>query len=69
MSNKQYWDRIEKAGHVLKRDEDGGVDYFAFEFEFHNGPLCVLCGDTWCHHCEDEIEPCDHADIHNGEQQ
>lgn len=61
MSNKAYWGRLEAAGHRLKRDEDGEVDYFAFSYEFHNGPRCELCGDSWCHHCEDEIEPCEGA--------
>ena len=58
MTNKAYWDKLEAAGHVLERDVDGEVDYFAFECGCHNGPSCVLCGDSWCHHCEDSIEPC-----------
>lgn len=58
MTNKTYWDKLEAAGHVLKRDEYGEVDYFAFECGYHNAPVCKLCGDSWCHHCEDTIRPC-----------
>ena len=25
-----FYAKLEKAGHVLKKDEDGKVDYFAF---------------------------------------
>jgi len=49
---------LEAAGHKLKRDEDGEVDIFALESGTHNGPECVLCGDSWCHHCGGTIEPC-----------
>jgi len=48
---------LEAAGHKLKRD-DGDVDIFAYYSGNHNGPECVLCGDSWCHHCGGEIEPC-----------
>ena len=57
--NKKYYAALEAAGHLLKRDEDGEIDYFAMSYEFHNGPACELCHMSWCEHCEDEIHPCD----------
>lgn len=53
-----YEERLEAAGHVLKRDEDGRIDQWVLEYEYHNGPGCINCGDSWCHHCEDSFEPC-----------
>ena len=47
-----FYAKLEKAGHVLKKDEDGKVDYFAFSYEIHNGPECIKCGEVWCQHCE-----------------
>jgi len=53
-------DKIEHAyekethGHVWKKnDYDGGVDIFGFEIGRHNGPVCVVCGYGFCHHCQD----------------
>lgn len=56
--NKSYEPLLEEAGHVLKRDEDGDIDLFVMDAGYHNGPGCVNCHDSWCHHCCDEIEPC-----------
>lgn len=49
---------LEEAGHVLKRGSYGDIDIFVRDNGFHNGPGCELCGESWCHHCEGEIEPC-----------
>jgi hypothetical protein len=38
-------------GHVWKLDEDGEIDYFGYDGDVHNGPLCVNCGYGFCHHC------------------
>ncbi|MFI9845159.1 hypothetical protein ACIHFD_49630 [Nonomuraea sp. NPDC051941] len=42
--------------HQFKLDEDGEVDLFAVanDWEFHNGPWCLTCKDTWCVHCHPE---------------
>ena len=53
-----YQEKLEAAGHVLKRDEDGDIDIFVLEYGFCNGPGCINCGDSWCHHCGDTIKPC-----------
>lgn len=38
--------------HDWKTDEDGNIDEFAMEFEFHNGPACKRCGYSFCKYCE-----------------
>jgi hypothetical protein len=55
----EYHLALEKAGHVLKLDEDSdSVDIFAYEYGYCNGPECVKCGDSWCHHCQPKIKEC-----------
>ena len=42
-------------GHVwetLPEEDGGGINFFAQEAEFHNGPRCVKCGFTFCEHCD-----------------
>lgn len=53
----------ENHGHILKRDEDGDIDMFAMSADYHNGPRCILCFDSWCVHCKSAIEPCDHSEV------
>lgn len=48
-------------GHLWKRDFNvGGVDIFAYETGYHNGPICVLCGYSFCRHCNNNVPtiPC-----------
>lgn len=58
LTEQEYYDLIEDHGHVLLREADGSIDYFGIEYEHHNGPRCVRCGNGWCQHCRDEITPC-----------
>lgn len=61
MKPYEFYRKLEQAGHVLKKDDDGEVDNFAYDYGFHNGPVCELCGEMWCEHCHEEgseIEPC-----------
>lgn len=37
--------------HDWARDEDGKIDEFAMEYEYHNGPYCNRCGYSFCIHC------------------
>ncbi len=53
-----YYEHIEEMGHVLKRDEYGDIDCFVLDYEYHNGPGCVNCHDSWCEHCEDKVTEC-----------
>lgn len=63
MRSKEYTAAIQAAGHLLKLDDDGNVDMFAMSYEYHNGPMCELCYESWCEHCQDPIEPCSAAAI------
>ena len=56
--NNEYAARLEAAGHVLKCDEDGDIDYWVLVYGYHNGPGCVNCNDRWCEHCEDSFKSC-----------
>jgi len=58
MDNSEYREALEAAGHKLRHDEDGEVDIFVMDVGYCNGPGCELCGESWCHHCQDKIKPC-----------
>lgn len=30
---------------------DDGIDTFAYESGYHNGPRCINCKKEFCHHC------------------
>lgn len=63
---RPLFERLRAAGHTLAIDEDGDVDSFALDFEFHNGPACVTCHQSWCQHCttaRTKIEPCSNPPI------
>jgi hypothetical protein len=54
-----YSAQLEAAGHVLKRDpEDGRIDIWVLDADFHNGPGCINCDMSWCQHCRPSIKPC-----------
>ena len=52
---------LKTAGHVLKQ-EDGKVDWFAYDVFPCLGPVCVKCGQGFCQFCyrdgHEEIEQC-----------
>jgi hypothetical protein len=58
MNKLDYFKKIEAAGHALIRHGDGSVDIWQLDVEYHNGPRCKKCDESWCHHCEDIIKPC-----------
>lgn len=37
--------------HTWKKEEDGEIDEFAFMGEICNGPVCEVCGYSFCKHC------------------
>lgn len=45
---------INTHGHVWRRDSDGSLDIFGYDWDNHNGPICVVCGYGFCHHCQEE---------------
>ena len=52
-----YEFEINPCGHVWKKNEyDDNVDIFGYTYgEYCNGPVCIVCGYGFCHHCEDDI--------------
>ena len=38
--------------HEWTCDEDGNINEFAMEFDYHNGPACKRCDYTFCIHCD-----------------
>lgn len=57
LSDEEYFQHIENKGHVLKR-EDGEIDIWVFDADYHNGPGCEKCHDSWCYHCREIIDEC-----------
>ena len=38
--------------HDWEKDKNGKVDEFAFDYGYHNGPMCKRCGYSFCMHCK-----------------
>ena len=37
-------------------NQDGkAIDIFAYESGYCNGPKCMVCGYTGCHHCDKDM--------------
>lgn len=49
---QDFYTALEAAGHKLVRDEDGEIDSSQLDADYHNGPGCEKCHETWCEHCE-----------------
>ena len=47
---------INTHGHIWQKDDDGSINIFAFESGNHNGPVCIKCGYSFCHHCQDKVD-------------
>ena len=60
MKNKMTYKYITNTrGHVWKLTDEGEIDILAYyPYDPHNGPLCIICGYGFCHHCQDEPD-CD----------
>ena len=37
--------------HLWCKDDDGSIDMFALDHEYHNGPMCQICREAFCEHC------------------
>ena len=53
----------EHSEHLWRRDNNGEIDLWAFEYEYHNGPVCTRCHHSECEHCNEDwetnpTEPC-----------
>lgn len=38
--------------HDWVKEKDGSIDFFAYCYEYHNGPKCKRCGYSFCECCE-----------------
>lgn len=58
---------IKHGKHTWRKDENGETDDFAWEYDYHNGVVCEVCGETVCVYCNpdyDKLEDCE-EDIYN----
>lgn len=46
-----------ESGHDWELNDDGEIDFWAYQNGDHNGPRCKKCGYFYCEHCIDP-EPC-----------
>ena len=44
--------RLVAGGHAFRTNENGRVDIWASDYDIHNGPVCVVCDDGFCVHCD-----------------
>lgn len=58
MTRPEWYQLLKDHGHVLHCERDGEIDIFRYDDGYHNGPECVNCDDSWCHHCQDAVKPC-----------
>ncbi|MFM2091027.1 MAG: hypothetical protein RLZZ127_1516 [Planctomycetota bacterium] len=58
MSPTEWLAHLEAQGHVLRRNQFGKIDEFVLNTDYHNGPGCVVCDDSWCSLCREPVEPC-----------
>lgn len=63
--DNQWIEAMKAKGHLPVLDEDGNLDTLVLDIDFHNGPGCQLCGESWCHHCLDpeDIPQCSNPAI------
>jgi hypothetical protein len=51
-----YKFEINPRGHIWKKNDwNNEINIFGYERgEYCNGPVCIVCGYGFCHHCEDD---------------
>ena len=53
---------IKHGKHKWRKDKNGEIDEFAFDYDYHNGVVCEICGEAVCVHCNpdyDKLEDCE----------
>ena len=53
---------IKHGKHKWRKDKIGEIDEFAFDYDYHNGVVCEICGEAVCVHCNpdyDKLEDCE----------
>ena len=47
---------IKYGKHTWAKKENGEIDDFAWDYEYHNGVVCEVCGKTVCVHCNPQYD-------------
>lgn len=53
---------IKYGKHKWRKNENGERDDFAFDYDYHNGVACEICGEAVCVHCNpdwEKLEDCE----------
>ena len=53
---------IKYGKHKWRKNENGEIDDFAFDYDYHNGVVCEICGEAVCVHCNpdwEKLEDCE----------
>lgn len=53
---------IKYGKHKWRKDKNGEIDDFAFDYDYHNGVACEICGEAVCVHCNpdwEKLEDCE----------
>lgn len=62
MAKKPEHIYIKHGKHAWKKNKNGEIDDFAWDFDYHNGVLCEVCGEMVCVHCNPrylELDDCE----------
>lgn len=46
----------------MEKNENGEIDDFAFDYDYHNVVVCEICGEAVCVHCNpdwEKLEDCE----------
>lgn len=49
---KPWKEKTKMAKHKWQKLLDGSINHFGDRGGFHNGPICVECGYSFCEHCQ-----------------
>ena len=55
---------IPTTKHKWRTREDGEIDEFAWDYEYHNGVICDICGFNPCIHCHPDYDENDDCNEH-----
>ena len=53
---KPKYTYIKYGKHTCAKKENGEIDDFAFDYEYHNGVVCEVCGKAVCVHCNPQYD-------------
>ena len=53
---KPKYTHIKYGKHTWEKKENGEIDDFAWDYDYHNGVVCEVCGKTVCVHCNPQYD-------------